>query len=105
MSPVGRNSAAYSAECKPLLPQEGFRLDVGLLEDGAQRAFRHIAGMIGDGGVTVGLRIEPNLMGARRLTVELEAELTQALDDLPVLEARQPPHLAAHPPQALTTRG
>ena len=51
--------------------------------------------MVGDGGVTVGLGVEPDLMGACGLAVERKAEYLQALDDLPVAETGEPSHLAA----------
>ena len=69
-----------------LLLHKHFRLDTGLSKDGAECAFRHIAGMIGDGGIAPRLRVEPDFMRARRLTVELETKLLQALDDLPLAE-------------------
>ena len=58
-----------------LLPQKLFRLDPCLFEDGPQRAFGHIAGVVGNGGVMVGRWVEPDLMGARRLAVELKSQL------------------------------
>jgi len=39
--------------------------------------------------------VKPDLMGARRLTVEFQAELFQALDDLAVAEPRELPHQVA----------
>lgn len=47
--------------------------------------------MIRNGGVASGFGIEPELVAAGRLPVELEAELLQALDDLPVAEASKLP--------------
>ena len=57
-----------------LLPQKLLRLNPGLFENGSQRAFRHIAGMIWNGGVAVRGRVEPDFMAARRLAVELKAQ-------------------------------
>jgi hypothetical protein len=37
-----------------LLLQEGVGVDAGLLENGAQRALGHVAGMVGDRGVSGG---------------------------------------------------
>lgn len=51
--------------------------DAGLLDDGAQRAFRHIARMIGNRGIALSPGVEPYLMGAGGLTI---------------LKAREPPH-------------
>lgn len=59
---------------KSLLLQEHLRLDAGLLEDGAQGALGHVAGMIGDGGVAAGTRVVPDLMAAGGLAVELQAQ-------------------------------
>jgi len=42
------------------------------VEDGAERAFRHVAGMIGDGGVAVGGGVVPDLVTAGGLAVELK---------------------------------
>lgn len=58
-----------------LLRQEGVRIYAGLLENGAQRSLGHVAGVVRDGGVTVQRGIEPNLMRAGCLAVELQAEL------------------------------
>ena len=55
--------------CRSLLLQEHIRLDAGLLEDGAQRALGHVAGVVGDGGVAVGGRVVPDLMAAGGLTM------------------------------------
>jgi len=43
-----------------LASEEIFDADVGLLEDGAQGAFGHVAGMVGDGGVAVAGGVEPD---------------------------------------------
>lgn len=58
-----------------LLSQKSFRLDTRLLEDGAERAFRHIAGMVGDGGVVVGCGVEPDFMASRCLAIERKTQL------------------------------
>lgn len=42
--------------------------------------------------VAAGLGVEPQLVAAGRLPVKFEAELLQALDDLPVAKAGQAPH-------------
>lgn len=36
--------------------------DAGLFDDGARRALRHIAGMIGNRGIALGPAIEPEFM-------------------------------------------
>ena len=56
-----------------LLLQEHLRLDAGLLEDGAEGALGHVAGMVGDGGVAAGTRVVPDLMAAGGLAMELQA--------------------------------
>jgi len=43
-----------------------------LLEDGSEGAFRHIAGMVWDGGVAVACRVEPDLVRPGSLAVELK---------------------------------
>lgn len=53
--------ARSAATAAPLL-QKLIGLDARLLEDGAQRAFRHIAGMVRDRGVAVGRRVVPDLV-------------------------------------------
>ena len=75
-----------------LLLQKYFRVGIGLLEDGSQSAFRHVAGVVGNGGVPVGCRVEPDFVAACGLAVKFEAELFLTLDDLPIAEARKPPH-------------
>jgi hypothetical protein len=42
--------------------QEIVRRDTGLFEDGQESAFRHVSGMIGDCGVSVGLLVVPDFM-------------------------------------------
>ena len=39
-------------------------LDAGLFRDGAEGAFRQVAGMVRDGGVAVGGGVEPDLVTA-----------------------------------------
>ena len=53
-----------SLRWRSLLLQEHIRLDAGLFEDSAERAFGHVAGMVGNGGVAVGGRVVPDLMAA-----------------------------------------
>jgi hypothetical protein len=47
-----------------------------LLEDGTKCTFGHVAGMVGDGGVTLNCRIEPDFMRTARLAVELKAQFS-----------------------------
>ena len=58
-----------------LLAQKLLRLNPRLLENGPERPFRHIAGMIGNGRVAVGVWVEPDFMATRRLAVELKPQL------------------------------
>lgn len=53
--------------------QEFLGRDAGLLEDRPQGTLRHVAGVIGNRGVAVGRRVEPDFMRAARLAVELHA--------------------------------
>lgn len=75
--------------------QKIIRLDVGLFQNGTQGAFRHVAGMIGNGGVALCGWIEPDFMTARCLTVELETQLFEPFDNVAVFVIAQPSHL--HP--------
>ncbi len=72
--------------------QEFVRCDACLRQDGSQGALWHVAWMIGDGGVTIGGGVEPDLVRASGLTVELEAYPLQALHDLPILETGKSSH-------------
>jgi len=58
------------------------RRSTGLPEHGAKRSLGHVAGVVRDRCVPVQRRVEPDLMGARRVAAEFQAELFQALDDL-----------------------
>ena len=78
-----------------LLRQEGLRVYAGLLENGAQRSLGHVARVVRDGGLTVQPGIEPNLMLAGCLAVELQAELLRTPDDVPIAKARQRTHQVA----------
>jgi hypothetical protein len=49
--------------------------------------------MIGDGGVTVGLIIVPDLVAPGRLAVKSKAKRLEPLDDLSVLKAGQAAHI------------
>jgi hypothetical protein len=66
----------------------------GLPEDAAQRAFRHIAGVIGNGRVAGDAGIELDLMRSGGLPAEFKTDPLQALDDLPITEAGQSAHQA-----------
>jgi hypothetical protein len=62
--------------------EEIFRLDICLFKNGAERALRQIAGMVGNRCVTVRLRIVPDLVAAGRMAVEGESQRTQLFDYL-----------------------
>ena len=79
--------------------QKRLRRNARLLEDGAERSFRHVAGMVRNSGVTVGGRVVLELMRAGSLAVELEAEAFEPLHNLPVTKAGEASH------QALTIKG
>jgi hypothetical protein len=53
-----------------------------LFQDGAQRAFGHVARMIGNGGVATCAGIELDLVAAGGLTVELKPERFESWNDL-----------------------
>src|SRR5882762_1795079 len=67
----------------------------GILENGAQRAFGHVTGIVRNRGVSVQVRVEPDLMRTGRLAMEFHAERLQSLDEVPVAEARQCAHQMA----------
>ena len=86
----GRLRAAPS-----LLLQEGLGVDACLLEDCAQSALGHVAGVIRDGRISVQHRVEPDFVTAGGLPMELETQLLQPPDDVAVAEARQRAHQVA----------
>ena len=76
--------------------QKYVRIDPRLLQDCSERPFRHIAGMIRKRGIAIGARVVPDLMTARRLTVELETASPQFAGEIPVAESRKSAHLRCH---------
>lgn len=74
--------AAWSADAEKLL-----RGDVCLFQDRAECAFRDIAWMIGQRGVSVLFRVELDLVASGRLTIELESKTLQSTNDIPIAEA------------------
>ncbi len=78
--------------------QEVVDSDFGLPHNGPECSFRHVARMVRDGGVKPGRSIEPDLVTARGLAVELEAQRLQLANDVSVTEYRKPT-----PVQAATT--
>ena len=96
IQPSARRSDAHALDAqRSLLLQEHFRLNAGLLEDGAQRAFGHIAGMVGDGGVAISCRVVPDLMAAGGLAMKLHPERLQSPGDVAVAKAGEPSHQVA----------
>ena len=89
---IASDRGAYGAS---LLLQKRFGFDAGLLEDGAQRALWHVAGVVGEGGVPVQRGVEPDFMRACGLAMELQAQLLQPLDNVSIAEARQRTHQVA----------
>jgi hypothetical protein len=75
--------------------QELIRRNTGLFEDRPQSVLPHIAGMVGNGGVSVRLCVVPDLVTAGCLAVEGKAKRLEMLGYLPVTKSRLPPHL--HP--------
>jgi len=64
-----------------------FRLYAGLLEDGAQGAFGHVAGVVRDGGEPVRRGVMPDLVTAGGLAMEHEPERLQSPGDVAVPKA------------------
>ena len=58
-------------------------LDVGFPQDGPERAFRDVAWMVLDGGVSVGFFVVPDLMASGSLSVKGKPESLELLYDLP----------------------
>ena len=61
------------------LLQEVVGRDTCLFENGPKRSFRHVTGMIGYSGVSVGLLIVPDLMTAGGLAVKGETKRLEPL--------------------------
>ena len=76
----------------PLDVEELGWCDSRLFQNGTEGAFGHVAGMIGNGRVAMRGRLEPNLVTACSLTVELKSEGFEPLDDVPVFITGQPSH-------------
>ena len=66
-----------------------------LLEDGAQRPFRRVAWMVGNSGVMISCGVEPNLVTACRLPVELKSEQLQTSIDVSIPETCKTTHQVA----------
>jgi hypothetical protein len=62
-----------------------------LPQDGAQRSFGHIAGVMWDRGVALGLEIKPDFMASRRMSMEFKSAPAQTLNYFGVFESAQPP--------------
>ena len=64
--------------------QEIIWQDTGLLKNRTKSAFRHVSGMIGNGGVSVSLWVIPDLVTTNGLAIEDKATCFKTLDYLPV---------------------
>ena len=82
-----------------LLFEKGVRVDPRLAKDRTKRAFRHVTGMVGKGGIAVCGWVDPDLVRAGGLAAELKAHTLQSSHDLSVAKAGQPAH------QVLTISG
>lgn len=76
--------------------QKFFRFNCRLFQDRSQRTLWHFAGMVGNGGVTIGRGIEPDFVAPGGLTVELEATRSQFPCDFTITESREPAHSSGH---------
>lgn len=76
--------------------QKIIRRNASLLEDRPQGALRHIAGMIGNGGVSISLRVVPDFVTACGLAVEGKAKCFKTSGYIPVTKTCQTPHLCPH---------
>ena len=75
-----------------LRPEEVIHFEVGFPQDRAERSLRHIFGVMGNGYLSSGRYLPPNLMASGPVAVELEPEFPQSSDDVAVLESGQSPH-------------
>jgi hypothetical protein len=71
-----------------LLLQKVVRRDAGLFENGPKSAFRHVAGVVGYRGVSVGLLIVPDFMTTGGLTVKSETKRFESFGYFPITESR-----------------
>lgn len=71
-------------------------IDFCLPQDCPQRPLWHVTRMIGHGRIAIRVRIEPDLMAARRLPVKGEAAGSELSHDLPIPESSKPPHLSGN---------
>jgi hypothetical protein len=69
------------------LLQKVVRRDTGLFENGPERAFGHVAGMIGYRGVSVGLLIVPDFMTTGGLAVKGETKYLGPLGYFSITES------------------
>ena len=67
-----------------------------MFKDGSKSALGHIAGMVGDGGVSVCLTVVPDFMTAGGLPVKGKAERPEESGYFTVPKTGQSPHLCAH---------
>lgn len=67
--------------------EKRIRIDSRLFENGTERPFGHIAGMIWNRCVPVCRWVEPDFMTARGLTIKLESESLQLPRDFAVTKA------------------
>lgn len=80
---------------RSLLLQECLLIDARLLEDGAQRTFWHVTGMVRNGGVAVGGRVVPDLMAAGGLAMKLHTQRFESLGDVAIPKAGEFAHAVA----------
>jgi len=74
--------------------QKRIHADTRLAQDGAQRAFWNITGVVRNRGVAISGTLVPNLVGTRCLAVKHKAEGLQTLCDIAVSITRQTTHYA-----------
>jgi hypothetical protein len=81
------------------------RIYARLFQDGAERSFGHVAGMIRDRRIAIGAGVVPDLMTTGGLSIELESTSLEPSNDLAITKAREPAHLRGHDDGVVATAG
>ena len=68
--------------------QKIIRLNPRLFKDLAERAFRHIPIMVGDGGIFTAIIVEPDFVAATGLTIERKSIDSQHFGNFSIPESR-----------------
>ena len=69
--------------------------DARLFDDGAERAFRHVAGVAGNGGIALRGGVVPDLVTASGLPVKFKSECLESPHNIAVTKTAEPAHQMA----------